>query len=63
MTLTLENTEVILAQKIVEDIQNLPYVIGLQLLYAESQDEKDAQLRFDLIINLDEAPLAEEETE
>lgn len=63
LTLTLENTEAIMAQKIVEDIENLPYVTGLQLLYAESQGQEDAQSRFELIISLDEELIVEEETE
>lgn len=63
LTLTLENTEAIMAQEIVENIENLPYIVDLQLLYAESQGEEDKQSRFELIISLDEELLAEEETE
>lgn len=63
LTLTLENTEAIMAQEIVENIENLPYVTDLQLLYAESQGQEDERLRFELIISLDEEMIVEEETE
>ena len=63
LTLTLENTEAEMAQEIVENIESLPYIRDLQLLYAESQGEEDGQLRFELIISLDEDLLVEEETE
>ncbi len=63
LTLTLENTEAIMANKIVQDIENLPYVTGSQLLHVESQGEEDAQLRFELIISLDEELTVKGETE
>lgn len=63
LTLTLENTEAIMAQEIVENIENLPYVTELQLLYAESQGEEDAQLRFELIVSLNEELIVEGEIE
>lgn len=63
LTLTLENTEAIMAQEIVENIESLPYVTEIQLVYAESQGEEDNQSRFELIISLDEELLAEEEKE
>lgn len=63
LTLTLENTEAIMAQEIVESIESLPYTTGLQLLYAESQSEEDGQLRFELIVGLNEELIDKEETE
>lgn len=63
LTLTLENTDAILAQQIVENIENLPYVTELQLLYAESQGEADSQLRFELTVSLNEELIVEEESE
>lgn len=63
LTLTLENTDAIMAQEIVEQIEYLPYITELQLLYAETQGQDGTQLRFDLIISLDEELLMQEESE
>ncbi len=63
LTLTLENTEAKMAQEIVEEMESLHYIEGVQLLYAESQSEDDTQLRFELIINLDNEIVVEEDPE
>lgn len=63
LTLTLENTDPKTAQIIIESIENLPYVTGLQLLYADSQDAGDGIQAFELIIDLDEELIVEEEPE
>lgn len=63
LTLSLENTDALMAQEIVENIESLPYIEGVQLLYAESQNEKDAERRFEIIVDLDESLIFKEEAE
>lgn len=54
ITLILENTETTLGENIVEELESLSFVNGVQFLHAESQSEEDKQLRYELIIDLNE---------
>lgn len=61
VSLILENTESTMGQKIVEELEYLPFVTKVQFLYAEKQNEENNQLRYELVINLNESIIIEEE--
>lgn len=63
LTLVLENTKASVGLSIVEEIETLPYVTGVQFLHADNEGEKDKELRFELIVDLDESLMTEEEVE
>lgn len=63
LTLVLENTKATMAQSIVEEIENLSFVKGVQFLHADNQGEEDKELRFELIVDLDADLIVEEEPE
>lgn len=63
VTLILENTEPTMAQTIVENLEEKPYVDAVQFLHAENPNPEDNQVRFEMIVDLNIDNLLEEETE
>lgn len=63
LNLTLENITPNQAQSIVGNFEELPYVETVQFLRADLQEQEEAQLRFEMIINLEPEAFPKEETE
>lgn len=56
----LENIETSEGQEIVEDLRNLPFVIGVQFLYAENEASENDAFRYELTVDIDPTALVEE---
>ena len=63
VALVLENTGTAEALQIVGDLEELPYVVEVQLLSVELQDEESQEFGFNLSIDLDFEGLPEEDAE
>ena len=64
VTLILEHTAPTMAQTIVENLEEKPYVADVHFLHAENQNAEDNEARFEMIINLNaENLIVGEETE
>lgn len=63
VTLNVENTDAKAGQRIVENLEDLPYVTEVQFLHAETQGSEENKFRFEFIITLDIDRPMEEDTE
>lgn len=63
ISLVLDDTTTVMAQTIVEGLDEKDYVTDVQFLSAQNQNTEDSALRFEFIIDIDSGNIVKEETE